>query len=127
MYALLITLALVGADSKKPDPLPKRTRQLIVVAASELEAAEAAAIKVWGRAGKDTFTVRYNDGKDKDKDKPKDATHYVCSMRVTEEELAAFSKALEAAIGGGKVVLHTSVKGVSAADKLSSLKLVPVK
>lgn len=122
MYALLIALALIGADSKKkPDPLPKRTRQLIVVNASELEAANTAAIKVWGQAGKNTFTVQFNDGKNKGKSK--EATHYVCSMAVTEAELAAFNKALESLLNSGKVVVHAK----AIASKLNELKLVPVK
>lgn len=125
MYAMLIALALVGADSKKPDPLPKRTRQLIVVASADLDAANAAAIKVWGQAGKNTFTIQFNDRKDKDK--PKEATHYVCSMAITEAELAAFNKALESFVSSGKVVFHASVKGVTTTDKLNSLKLAPVK
>lgn len=123
MYALLIALALVGADSKKkPDPLPKRTRQLIVVNAYELEAANTAAIKVWGQSGKNTFTIQFNDGKDKGK--PKEATHYVCSMCVTEAELAAFNKALEASVSSGKITLYSKVKAIT---KLSELKLAPSK
>ncbi len=125
MYALLMLAALaVQADVKKPEPPARRTRQLIVVAVDDLEAANAAAIAVWGRAGKDTFSVKFTDGKAKDK--PDKATHYVCSLPATAAEMAAFSKALEGHISGGKVAVHAKVKGIAATDKLKELKLTPV-
>ena len=120
MRAILIVLMLAGAVCSA-EARPKKTRQLIVVTAAQLDAANAAAVKAFGRGGEGTFSVPFNDGKNVAR--PKDVTHYVCSMVLTAEQLAAFRKELDALLKSNKVVLYD--KG--SRGTLAELKLKPTK
>lgn len=92
-YLLAIVLLLCASmvEAARPE------RTILVVSASELAAADAAAISVWGPSAKGSFSVGYCN------DKSGKITHYVCSMPTTAAELAAFKQAMDSQTKAGKL------------------------
>jgi len=116
----MFTLLMLIAVAAKPESPPMMSRQLITVKAADLAAANAAAVKVFGRKATGMFSVKFNDGKDPTK--PKVVTHYAASLLATKQQMVDFKKEMASQITGNKVVVYSKpTKG-----KLEELKLKPV-
>lgn len=112
-YLLAIVLLLCASvvEAARPE------RTILVVSASEVEAANAAAISVWGPSAKGSFSVGYCG------DKSKKITHYVCSMPMAAAELAEFKQAMDSHAKAGKLVtFEKAVRAKLKAEKFEAVK-----
>jgi hypothetical protein len=112
-YLLAIVCLLCASTLQAARP----ERTILVVAASELKAADTAAIAVWGPSAKGSFSVGYCN------DKSGKITHYVCSMPMSEKDLTVFKTLMDAQIKSGKAVAYEkAVRAKLKAEKFKAVK-----
>jgi hypothetical protein len=114
MKTLLAILALLLVASPVLAQKPRRT--ILVVPASNLKAANDAAVVAFGNAGKGTFSVPYSF------DKSGTTTHYVAALVILPEKKAKFDAAFVALSTARTLVQYDSV----TRSKLTELKLAPI-